>query len=182
MKRNFWTIPNLLSITRALLIVPFVVVMLSSMEGKRIWGVVILLLGALTDKLDGVFARRMNCESEWGRILDPLADKSGIAAVALVLLWMGDLPPWFVILLLIRDLLIFFGGLYIRQRTGIVPPSNMAGKWTVGVFSLTLFGALIQIPGWALLPLLILSTGMAVVSFALYLQRFISTIRRKQST
>jgi CDP-diacylglycerol--glycerol-3-phosphate 3-phosphatidyltransferase len=181
MKRDLWTLPNLLSISRAALAVPFVAVMLSSMEGKRLWGVCILLLGALTDKLDGELARRLHCESEWGKILDPVADKFAVAAVSLVLLWLGDLPLWFVIVLLARDLLIFIGGMYLRYTRGVVLPSNKTGKWSVGVFSLTLFGALVGIPDTFLMALMVASVTMAAISLALYLRRFFSTIISEES-
>jgi cardiolipin synthase len=181
MKRDFLTIPNLLSLSRAVLAIPFVVVMLSSSENKRWWAVLILALGALTDKLDGVLARRWDLESEWGRVLDPLADKIGVATVALVLLWIGSIPAWFVVLVLARDLLILVGGLYLRKRTGIIHSSNITGKWSVGVFSLTLLVALIEGPPLVLTTLLVASAAMAVVSFVLYLQRFIITLGGEHS-
>ena len=144
MKREILTIPNLLSILRMLLPIPFMLVMTSSMPDARIWGVVIIMLGVLTDKLDGDLARWLHCETEWGRILDPLADKVAVAAVALVLLWLGLVPAWFVVLLLARDLLILAGGLYIRKTHGLVLPSNWAGKWAVGVIGFTLLFTLID--------------------------------------
>ncbi len=100
---RFLTSSNLLSILRALLVIPFVAVMVSELPSARIWGCVIILLAALTDKLDGMLARRFNEITEWGKILDPLADKIGVAAVALVLLWLGEIPLWFLLVLIIRD-------------------------------------------------------------------------------
>jgi cardiolipin synthase (CMP-forming) len=180
MKRELFTIPNLLSILRMLLPIPFTLVMLSSMPDARWWGVGIIALGVLTDKLDGDLARWLHCETEWGRILDPLADKVGVAAIALVLLWLGLVPAWFVILLLVRDLLILVGGLYIKKTRGLVLPSNWAGKWAVGVIGFTLLFALIdntmlivQIGTW-------LSVAMVGVSTAMYVQRFVSVIRTER--
>ena len=180
MKREIVTIPNLLSILRMLLAIPFTLVMTSSMPDARMWGVVIILLGVLTDKLDGDLARWLHCETEWGRILDPLADKVAVASVALVLLWLGLVPAWFVILLLARDLLILAGGLYIKKTHGQVLPSNWAGKWAVGVIGFTLLFALIdntmlivQIGIW-------LSVLMVAVSTAMYVTRFVSVIRTER--
>jgi CDP-diacylglycerol--glycerol-3-phosphate 3-phosphatidyltransferase len=172
MRREFLTPSNLLSISRAVLVVPFVAVMLSSLPSARVWGGVIMIVGALTDKFDGLLARKYGYETEWGRILDPLADKIGIAAIALVLLWLGDVPLWFVIALLTRDLLIFFGGIYIKVRKGAVLQSNMAGKWAVGIIALTLFLLVIVGPSLPATIFLWISVGFLIVSFALYLSRF----------
>ncbi len=180
MKREFWTIPNALSMLRLLLAVPFAYVMLADVPGARWWAVGIIVLGVITDKLDGDIARWLHCESEWGRILDPLADKVAVAVMALVLLWLGLVPAWFVLLLLIRDVLILAGGLYLRRRTGEVLPSNTAGKWAVGVIGFTLLFALIDntmlivpIGTW-------LSVIMVVISTTGYVQRFLTVIRTKR--
>jgi len=129
MKREFLTISNLLSIFRALLSVPFALVMLLPDPPLRFWAVGILLAGMMTDKLDGDLARRRGEETEWGKILDPLADKVCVAVMALVLLKVGDFPLWFVLALLSRDMLIFLGGMYLKSTRGVVLPSNVAGKW-----------------------------------------------------
>ena len=145
MKREFLTASNLLSLSRAILVIPFALVMLVPAEPQRIWGGVLLFAAMLTDKFDGVLARKLHQETEWGRILDPLADKVGVASVAIVLLLLGDIPLWFVVALLVRDAAIFAGGLYIRARTGVVLPSNQAGKWAVGIVGVTLMVALLKV-------------------------------------
>jgi CDP-diacylglycerol--glycerol-3-phosphate 3-phosphatidyltransferase len=177
MRREFLTPSNLLSISRAVLVVPFVAVMLSSLPSARIWGGVIMIIGALTDRFDGLLARKYGYETEWGRILDPLADKIAVGAIALVLLWMGDIPLWFVIALLARDLLIFLGGIFIKLRKGAVLQSNMAGKWAVGIISLTLFLLVIAGPSLPATIFLWVSVGFLIVSFALYVARFVHELR-----
>lgn len=180
MKREFWTIPNLLSLLRLVLPVPFALVMFSSIPDAKWWGVGIIALGVLTDKLDGDLARMMHCETAWGRILDPLADKVGVAAIALVLLWLGSVPAWFVILLLARDAIILAGGVYVRARTGEVLPSNTAGKIAVGVIGFTLLLALID-PAMPVVTVGIwLSVAMVAVSTAGYVRRFMSVIRQEK--
>lgn len=180
MKREFWTIPNALSLLRLFLAVPFTYVMIAGIPHARWWAVGIIVLGVITDKLDGDIARWLHCESEWGRILDPLADKVAVAAMALVLLWLGLVPAWFVVLLLARDVLILAGGMYVRTRTGEILPSNIAGKWAVGVIGFTLLLALIDntmlivtIGTW-------LSVAMVAISTVGYFQRFLSVIRTKR--
>lgn len=174
---RFWTASNVLSITRALLAIPFVLVMLSDHPDRRWWAVGILALAALTDRLDGDIARRFNQITEWGKILDPLADKIGVAAVAAVLLVDGSIPLWFLSALVLRDLLILAGGVYIRATKGLVLASNPSGKWAVGIVTLTLFAALVGAgPPWMEI-LLALSSALLVLSFAEYVGRFTALLR-----
>jgi cardiolipin synthase (CMP-forming) len=177
MKHKFWTIPNVLSILRVVLIVPFLVVIFSDAPNARWWGLFWLALAMLTDKLDGDIARWLHSESEWGRILDPLADKLGVAAVAIVLLVKGWIPLWFVAVLLLRDLVILIGGLVIRKRTGEIVPSNMAGKWAVGVIAGTLVWALVDSSSPYLPYCFALSVIMVGVSTWGYATRFMTIIK-----
>jgi len=175
---KFFTISNLLSISRALLAFPFTIVMLSSVPSARTWGAAIMCLAALTDKLDGVLARKYGQITEWGKILDPLADKIGVAAVALVLVYLNDIPLWFVVGLGARDVLILVGGIQLKSRRGIVLPSNEVGKWAVGVVSLALFTALIGIQSVILDVLIWASVVMLGLSLYLYVRRFVDVIRQ----
>jgi CDP-diacylglycerol--glycerol-3-phosphate 3-phosphatidyltransferase len=176
MKREYLTVSNLLSFARVLLVLPFLIVMLSAIPTARLWGCVILALAALTDKLDGYVARRFHQETELGRILDPLADKVGVAAVAIILLYLGSLPLWFVGTLVVRDLLILAGGLYIKRRTGVVMASNTAGKWTVGVVAVALMCALIDAPTAVTGISVAAATGMVALSFVLYVRTFVVVV------
>lgn len=174
---RFLTSSNLLSILRGLLIIPFVAVMVSDSPNARIWGCVIILLAALTDKLDGVLARRFNEITEWGKILDPLADKVGVAAVALVLLWLGDIPLWFVAALVVRDLLIFAGGIFVKMKYGVVTASNLLGKWTIVVVSITLFAGVLHLPSLWIDVLVAVSSVMLALSLASYFSRFLAILK-----
>jgi CDP-diacylglycerol--glycerol-3-phosphate 3-phosphatidyltransferase len=177
MKRDFLTLSNLLSILRVLLVIPFAAVMLSSIPSANIWGCVLLAVAALTDKLDGYFARRYHQETEWGKILDPLADKIGVAAVAFVLLFLGRLPLWFVGAILLRDLLIFAGGLVLKARTGKVLPSNLVGKWAVGIISIALFLAMLEVDPILQNVLMAATLIVLAISLALYVRRFVDVLR-----
>jgi CDP-diacylglycerol--glycerol-3-phosphate 3-phosphatidyltransferase len=174
---RFWTLPNVLSLTRVALSVPFVLVMLLGGEAGRWWGFGIVCAGILTDKLDGWLARRWNEVSEWGKILDPLGDKIGIAAIGIVLYLQGVLPVWFLALLIGRDILIFAGGVYLRTATGVVLPSNTTGKWAVGVIAATLALLLIGVGGPLIEVGMTASVVMLLLSLAFYAVRFVQIVR-----
>jgi len=177
MNREFLTVPNLLSLTRIVLLIPFVAVMYAAIPHRELWALGILLLAGLTDRYDGILARRMHLESEWGRILDPLADKTGGCVVALVLVAQGSLPLWFLALVVLRDILIVSGGIRVKRRTGEVLPSNTAGKWAMGVVFGALCVALMQAPPPFLELSLAASVIMLGVSFMQYLRRFFQVMR-----
>lgn len=174
---KFWTAANLLSLTRALLSILFLYVMLSTVPPARLWGCIIVAAGALTDKLDGMVARKSGTVTEWGKILDPLADKIGVASIAVVLLLLGDAPLWFVLVLLGRDVLILAGGLFLSWKRGVILPSNEAGKWAVGVISLTLFLMLAGVSSIVTLALMWVCVAMLGFSLFLYARRFMETVR-----
>ena len=178
LQTKFLTVSNLLSAFRALLALPFILVMLSQTPSSRFWGAAIMVLAALTDKMDGVLARKLHQTSEWGKIFDPLADKIALAAGVIVLLLLQALPLWFVYVVLVRDAMIFVGGMYLKAKQGIILPSNALGKWTAGIIGLTLLGLVIGIHPAATDVLLFASTVMAVASFALYAKRFVDVHRR----
>jgi CDP-diacylglycerol--glycerol-3-phosphate 3-phosphatidyltransferase len=169
---RFLTLSNFLSVLRAVLVIPFVMVMSSTDPMARWWGGALLAVAALTDKLDGMLARKYNQVTEWGRILDPLADKIGVAAVVLVLFTLKALPFWFVALVLGRDVLIFAGGVFLKATRGVVLPSNETGKWAVGIITLTIFLLVLGVHSVVTETLLYVSTFMLLISFALYLMRF----------
>lgn len=174
---GFLTAANILSISRAVLSVPFVLVMLSGSPNARWWGLAIIIVAVATDRLDGALARRYNQVTEWGKILDPIADKIGVAAVGLVLLARGEIQLWFVAALLGRDLLIFAGGIFLKIRLGLILPSNVAGKWTIGVVAVTLTFALMEVPPWLMTTGLAASSFMLLLSLAMYGRVFVQRMK-----
>jgi CDP-diacylglycerol--glycerol-3-phosphate 3-phosphatidyltransferase len=182
MTRDFLTISNLLSLSRIPLVALFAIVMFANPPSAEVWALGILLLAMLTDKLDGDLARRLGQESVWGRILDPLADKIGVAVVSLVLLVLDLVPMWFVALLVIRDVVILIGGVLLRSRLGVILPSNTAGKWTVGVIAVTLILALLRTPHSVQLSAQVIASAMAVLSLVLYGRSYSRTRRGRGET
>lgn len=124
----FWTISNMLSIARMVLVVPMAYTL---WHGYTEWTLALFALAVVTDLLDGYVARKLNQISDWGKILDPVADKVFVATVALLLVVRGDIPLWFLASILVRDALILAGGIYAQRKTGVVLPSNYVGKVAV---------------------------------------------------
>jgi len=141
---RYLTISNLLSVSRIFLVIPMGYCLISDFPYHRLWTIGIIVIAIATDFLDGFLARKLHQVTDLGKILDPLADKIGIGIYAVLIAWTGDVPVWFVIFVILRDLLIFSGGFYILQAKRIVPQSNWPGKIAVTFIALVLFLGTIQ--------------------------------------
>src|SRR5258708_3855992 len=130
---RIWTVSNILSVTRIGLVGPIILALLQNSSGSNIAAGALILAAAATDFLDGLLARRLGQISEFGKLIDPLADKLAVAGVAAVLVFLGRIPSWFLIFAAGRDLLILCGGAWARRATGVTLESMSAGKWAVGV-------------------------------------------------
>lgn len=97
----------------------------------------LFFIAYLTDILDGYLARKYNEITEFGKIVDPLADKIIIAIVVIQFYIGGVIPEFYFWIIILRDVLIFLGGIYVSNKIGKILPSNKLGKATV--FSIMLF-------------------------------------------
>lgn len=111
--RFFVVLANTLTIIRILLI-PFILTYF--IEGDIKTSFHLFILAAITDALDGFFARYFNGKSSLGRFLDPLADKLVMTAVLCLLLWHPYIPWYFFGLIFIKDLCIALTVLFFRQQ------------------------------------------------------------------
>lgn len=169
-----WTLSNAISAFRALMAVPIVLTIDAEM---RVAGIAVSIFAVVTDLLDGYLARKLNEISDLGKILDPLADKVYMAAGVIALLSKGWIEPWFVAIVLGRDVLIFLGGLYVKHRTGIVLPSLYIGKFAVASLALLMLFVLGGVTGIAFDILEAITIALLAASFVVYLARAIRTVR-----
>lgn len=98
-----WNVPNSLTVLRIVLAPLLVVVLLTEFPDKEIWGLVIFLIAALTDALDGIIARRTDRITVTGAMLDPIADKLLMSAAFISLVGLGLAPAWMVTLIVGRE-------------------------------------------------------------------------------
>jgi phosphatidylglycerophosphate synthase len=110
-RRSRWlaALPNGLSLSRLALGLAFPLI-------PPAWRLAIVLVAGLTDLVDGALSRSLHASTQTGRLLDPVADKVFVAAVALTLLVEGTLQPWEALLLGLRDLTVLAGVLWLVSR------------------------------------------------------------------
>ncbi len=100
------TIPNQLTTLRIILTPVFLYLLFQDSPGYKQAALVVFLVAALTDWYDGMIARRFGYQSEWGRFLDPLADKILTSAAFIGFVVIGLAHVWMVILIVLRDILV----------------------------------------------------------------------------
>ncbi|NJK33817.1 MAG: CDP-diacylglycerol--glycerol-3-phosphate 3-phosphatidyltransferase [Oscillatoriales cyanobacterium SM2_2_1] len=100
------TLPTWITLSRLLLIPVFWLVTSANTPAQRHIGLGIFAIAAATDWVDGYLARRLNQESDLGKVLDPLTDKLLVLSPLLLLVQWGDVPAWGVFLILARELLL----------------------------------------------------------------------------
>ena len=99
-------LPNLLTLGRIVMSVIFVVALSITWQHKYGAAFVLFLVASLTDFLDGYLARKHNLVTDFGKLMDPLADKILVSAAMVLLAVERMLPAWFVILILFREFLV----------------------------------------------------------------------------
>ena len=163
---SFWTFANVLSITRVPLSMGAAFLIIS--DAPVGWTLGVILIAALTDVLDGFIARSTNTVSGWGKILDPAADKLSIAVLGIVLVWKSLLPSWFLGIVLLRDLLILSGGVFLGRRTGHIHMSNIVGKLAVSAIAATFVLGLLKADPMVMNVSLWSTVGLLGLSFVIY--------------
>ncbi len=139
---RIFTIPNLLSLIRILLIPVFVTLFF---QDETVWAAVVLIVSGLTDTLDGYIARHFHMITNLGKILDPIADKLTQAVVAFCLcVRIPAVIPLFILLVL-KEGIMFFAGIWVLRRTGKPFGAYWWGKvsttiYYIAITILVLFG------------------------------------------
>jgi len=122
-------LPNLLTIVRILTIPGFLILLTSGRPGEAL---ALFLVGGLTDALDGAIARLTDSKTELGAVLDPLADKLLLLSSFCVLAFLGAVPNWLTVLVIIRDVILLAGYFTLFVVTGerIAVRPSVIGKAT----------------------------------------------------
>jgi len=172
-----WTVSNMLSLFRLFLSIPAGI----ALWHNQPW--IVLLIGitaSITDITDGWAARKLNQVTEFGKIIDPLADKVIVGTVAIILLIQGIMPLWLGITMLARDVLILLGGLYSAKKLKYVIPSNYLGKITIDLICILFIGLIFRIEVIISFGVWVVLAGL-IISFVQYLFNMIKLIKKAEN-
>ena len=122
-------LPNKLTILRMIMVPFFVLFMLVQIGGPaNKWiALAIFVVASLTDTLDGYIARRDHLITDFGKFMDPLADKLLVCSALICFVELGDLPAWMVIVIIAREFIIS-GFRLVASDNGIVIAASKTGK------------------------------------------------------
>ncbi len=127
MKKTALTGPTMLTIARMLLSVLFLVFVLLPDTWAKITALVIFIIAAITDKIDGNWARKKKAVTDLGAFLDPLADKMLVNLAFLALVYLGVIPVWVFAIILVRDFAVD-GMRMMAAKDGVAIPASFYGK------------------------------------------------------
>ena len=127
--------PNKLTVLRILLVPIMVILSFFEIPGKVLWVPmtmflmdIVFVIASITDKLDGYLARKNNQVTDFGKFLDPIADKILVIAAMVILVGMQRLPAWIPIIVIFREFLVSGYRMMAAGKKGKVVAANKWGK------------------------------------------------------
>ena len=147
-------LPNKLTIFRVILIVPFVVLLLGGEAGwfgnniliPNLIALAIFIIASLTDLADGKIARKYNMVTNFGKFMDPLADKLLVCSALIALVELGRIPAWIVIIIIAREFIIS-GFRLVASDNGVVIAASYWGKFKTTFQMVMVCLMLVNVPG-----------------------------------
>ena len=186
---NVWTVPNVLTMLRLVMIPVFVVLFIKAHpvpdwhEAINVWlkaSLAVFVLASLTDMLDGFLARKLNQITDFGKLFDPLADKL-MVLTAMVCQAVVGVFPWIAIAIVAaKELYMVLGGIFMLSRD-VVVYSNLAGKAAQVSFIIALILSFFHDsldPQWDVIVLWI-TVGLALLAMIVYTAEYLKSIRKE---
>ena len=119
---------NKITLFRVILVPVFMVVLYSDLQYSTYIAAIIFIFASLTDTLDGYIARSRNLVTNFGKFVDPLADKILVSAALISLVGLGKIPAWVVVVIIAREFTIT-GFRIIAASEGITIAASSLGKF-----------------------------------------------------
>ena len=138
---------NKLTILRVFMIPVFLLVLYLDVPNANYWALAIFVIASLTDTLDGYIARHYNQTTDFGKFMDPLADKCLVTAAMLWFVEIGQMPAWALLVVIIRE----FGVSGLRMVAadkGRVIAAGWSGKVKTASTMVCICVMLLGIPTW----------------------------------
>lgn len=178
MRDEFFTIPNLLSILR-LLLIP-VLVWLYCFKHDNIATCILLVFSVATDIVDGFIARHFNMITDFGKFLDPVADKATQLAVIICLITRFHAMAIPAVVLVLKELSAFLIRLKVFKETEIVDGAKWHGKAATGIIVATVLLHLLwnDIPSPISLGVICFTTAFMIFSAVMYTVECFNTLKK----
>lgn len=162
-------LPNKLTVLRVCMI-PFFVVMLLLNGGEnqtyRYIAAAIFIVASLTDMLDGKIARKYNLVTNFGKFMDPLADKLLVCSALICLVDLKQLPAWMVIVIISREFIIS-GFRLVASDNGIIIAASYWGKFKTTFQMISVILLIVRIPALTVLTQICVWTALVLTVISL---------------
>lgn len=167
-------LPNKLTIVRMIMIVPFVLLLLGGHAGwfgestvlTDLISLAIFIIASLTDLIDGKIARKYNLVTNFGKFMDPLADKLLVCAALIALIELERIPSWVVIIIISREFIIS-GFRLIASDNHVVIAANYWGKFKTTFQMIMVCLMIANIPQLAIFTQVIMWIALALTVISL---------------
>ena len=175
-------LPNKLTVMRVILIPFFVAALLydnGSSQTMRSVANVIFIVASLTDLFDGKIARKYNLVTNFGKFMDPLADKLLVCSALICLIQLGQLPAWVVIIIISREFIIS-GFRLVAADNGIVIAASYWGKFKTTFQMIAVILMIFNIPALATVTMimLVIAVVLTVISLVDYVAKNIEVLTK----
>ena len=177
---NVWTIPNAIGFVRLALIVPLLVLGLTSDAGTDAWPAIIFAVIGWSDYADGIAARVTGQYSRFGALLDPVVDRMLVVSGLLICWKFETLPRWGIAVLLARELYLLLAGQYALRR-GFELKINWWGRWGVWPTMSAIFFAMVGLDTVAHV-LFYVGLALSLIAAGVYTKDAVSATRAAPSS
>ena len=176
-------VPNTLSAVRIIMAPLFPVIYFLPTERSGLYAALWYALAFLTDVLDGKIARKYNIVSDVGRMLDPMGDKLIAVAAVACLTIDRRLPIWALAVLVVKELAMVAGGIFIHgQLKTDMPSANIIGKSATLLMMLTIVSMLLfDIPNMAAITMISATVLLSVAALISYIFVFVNMCKKNCS-
>ena len=174
-------LPNKLTILRTILIPFFLIFIYTDFWGKgnAYIAVAIFIIASLTDLLDGKIARKYNLVTNFGKFMDPLADKLLVCSALICLIQLGQLPAWVVIIIISREFIIS-GFRLVAADNGIVIAASYWGKFKTTFQMIAVILMIFNIPALKTVTFIMLAAAvvLTIVSLVDYVAKNVEVLTK----
>mgnify|MGYP000450454120 CR=1 FL=1 len=165
-------VPNILTIIR-FFIIPFIIVF--ALQNNYIIAIIFLVISGITDVADGFIARKFNYITDFGKLMDPLADKCTQIATLLVLVIQEIIPVWILVVVVIKEVILVAGASFLYGKD-LVVSSKWYGKISTVLFYVAIFCSMLikqfQLPYTFDNYIYYIAIGLTVFSLVMYWKAF----------
>ena len=132
-KNTIFNLPNMITIFRIMLVpVLFLLLLFSPGKLQSFFAGLVFSVASISDCVDGYLARRMNLVTDFGKFLDPLADKLLVGVALIMMIPLGRVSLWIVVIILGREVMVTLLRVISLKKGNMVIEASMTGKYKTG--------------------------------------------------